>query len=97
MFSKINLTSILLAVNALSGSEERKRKDNILKDIKILFKLRNEIDNGSIKDIKNLFRTRKETDSSLIKDRKNLFRLKKEYETTKDKIIRDIKLLLFFE
>ena len=53
---KINLNRILRAVNALSDSEKRKREDSIIKDIKSLFRLRKEIDNGAIKDIRNNFR-----------------------------------------
>ena len=50
------LNRILTAVNALLESEKRKREDNIIKDIKNLFRLRKERDNSATKDSKNLFR-----------------------------------------
>ena len=43
-------------MNTLLESEKRKREDNIIKDIKNLFRLRKERDNSATKDIKNLFR-----------------------------------------
>ena len=58
---KINLNRVLGAVNALSESKERKKEDNIIKDIKNLFRLRKGIDNSTNKDIRKLFRLKKET------------------------------------
>ena len=49
---KINLNRILWTINALLDSEEKKRKYDIIKDIKNLFRLRKEIDNSANKDIK---------------------------------------------
>ena len=63
---KINFNRIVGAVNALSESEKRKRQDN-MKDIKNLFKLRKEIDNSTIIGIINLFRLKKKTKQSKIK------------------------------
>ena len=63
---KINLSRIVGAVNALPESEKRKREDNIMKDIKNLFRLRKEIDNSATKDIRNLFRLKKQ--NKTIKD-----------------------------
>ena len=37
---KINLNRLLEAINAVSASEKRRREDNIIKDIKNLFRLR---------------------------------------------------------
>ena len=42
---KTNLNIILGTVNALAELEKRKRKDNIVKDIKSLFRLKKEIRN----------------------------------------------------
>ena len=44
---KINLNIILGTVNAISESKKRKREGNIIKDIKNLFKLKEEIDNSA--------------------------------------------------
>ena len=63
---KINLNRVLGAVNALSESKERKKEDNIIKDIKNLFRLRKGIDNSTNKDIRKLFRLKKETKQSKI-------------------------------
>ena len=63
---KINLNRIVGAVNTLPESEKRKREDNIMKDIKNLFRLRKEIDNSATKDIRNLFRLKKQ--NKTIKD-----------------------------
>ena len=52
-------------------------EENIIKDIRNLFRLKNELNYTAIKDIRNVFR--------LIR---NLFRLEKE---TKEIILRDIK------
>ena len=49
---KKNLNRILWTINALLDSEEKKRKYDIIKDIKNLFRLRKEIDNSANKDIK---------------------------------------------
>ena len=49
---KINLNRILWTINALLDSEEKKRKYDIIKNIKNLFRLRKEIDNSANKDIK---------------------------------------------
>ena len=47
-------------MKALSYLEERKREDNIIKDIKKnLSRLRKTIDDSATKDIRNLFRRRK--------------------------------------
>ena len=63
---KINLNRVLGALNALSESKERKKEDNIIKDIKNLFRLRKGIDNSTNKDIRKLFRLKKETKQSKI-------------------------------
>ena len=51
---KNNLSRILGAVKALSELEKRKRKDQILKDKKVLLSLRRETDNCTTKDIINV-------------------------------------------
>ena len=58
---------MLDVVNALSYLEERKKEDNMIKDIKNLFRLRKEIDNCVIKDIRNICRIKKKTKQSKIK------------------------------
>ena len=50
-------------MNALSESEKRKGKDNIIKIIN-LFKLRKGINNRATKDIKSLFRVKRKTKHS---------------------------------
>ena len=64
---KIHLNRILGAMNALSYLEERKKEDNIIKDIKNLFRLRKAIDDSTTKDARNLFRRRK--GNKTIKDK----------------------------
>ena len=64
---KVHLNRMLDVVNALSYLEERKKEDNMIKDIKNLFRLRKEIDNSVIKDIRNICRIKKKTKQSKIK------------------------------
>ena len=54
-------------MNALSYLEERKKEDNIIKDINNLSRLRKAIDDSTTKDIRNLFRRRK--GNKTIKDK----------------------------
>ena len=54
-------------MNTLSYLEERKREDNIIKDIKNLFRLRKAIDHSATKDIRNIFRRRR--GNKTIKDK----------------------------
>ena len=54
-------------MNALSYLEERKKEDNIIKDIKNLFRLKKAIDDSTTKDVRNLFRRRK--GNKTIKDK----------------------------
>ena len=54
-------------MNALSYLEERKKEDNIIKDIKNLPRLRKAIDDSATKHIRNLFRRRK--GNKTIKDK----------------------------
>ena len=70
-------------MNSSKPEKNKKVEDNIIKDIKNLFRLRSE----------NKKRTKKELDYTAIKDIRNLFRLKKENKTNKDGIIRDIRNL----
>ena len=63
-------------MNALSESEKRKKEDNIIIDIKTIFRLRKEIDNSTTKNIRNLFRLKKENESikdRVVTDNKTLF------------------------
>ena len=53
---KINLNRVFMVMNALPELKKRKREDDIIKDIRNLFRLRKEIDNSATKDIRNLFR-----------------------------------------
>ena len=64
---KIQLNKILGAMNTLLYLEERKREDNIIKDIKNLFRLRKAIDHSATKDIRNIFRRRR--GNKTIKDK----------------------------
>ena len=64
---KMHLNRILVAMNALSYLEERKKEDNIIKDIKNLFRLKKAIDDSTTKDARNLFRRRK--GNKTIKDK----------------------------
>ena len=70
-------------MNSSKLEKNKKVEDNIIKDIKNLFRLRSE----------NKKRTKKELDYTAIKDIRNIFRLKKENKTNKDGIIRDIRNL----
>ena len=72
--AKKNLNRIVGTMKPLLELGMRKRKDNIIKDIENLFRLK-----------KNIY-----IYNSLTKDIRNRFRLKKENETIKNKIIRDI-------
>ena len=52
-------------------------EDNIIKDIKTLFRLRKDLNYTAIKDIRNLFRLEKETKAikdKILRDIKNLFK-----------------------
>ena len=60
-----NLNRILRAVNTLTESKKRKREDNIIKDIKNVFRLRKEIDSSATKHIRNLFRLKKENEAMM--------------------------------
>ena len=53
---KINLNRVFMVMNALPELKKRKTEDDIIKDIRNLFRLRKEIDNSATKDIRNLFR-----------------------------------------
>ena len=64
---KMHLNRILVAMNALSYLEERKKEDNIIKDTNNLSRLRKAIDDSTTKDIRNLFRRRKR--NKTIKDK----------------------------
>ena len=73
---KVNSNRISGAVKALSDVQERKREDNIVKDVKNLFRLKKEIDNNPLKDMSNLFRLKKENEAiknKIIRDIKTLF------------------------
>ena len=50
-------------MNAISDSEKRKR-GNVIKDIKNLFRLRKEIDSRATKNVRNLFRLEKERETN---------------------------------
>ena len=48
------------------------------KDVRNLFRLKQEMHSTTINDVRNLFRLKKEIDGNTVKDTRNLFRLKKE-------------------
>ena len=61
----------------------RPEEENIIKDIRILFRLKTELNYTAIKDIKNIFRLEKETkaiEDRILRDIKNLFEHEKEEE-----------------
>ena len=69
-----NLNRILGAEETLLDLENRKqfkkgeeREDNIIKDVKNLFRLKKEVDDKTVKSIRNIFRLKKE--NKAIKDR----------------------------
>ena len=54
-----------------------KNRRQYVKDVRNLFRLKEEIEDITIKHIRNLFRLKKEIDDATVKDIRNLFRLKK--------------------
>ena len=59
----------------------RSEKQNIIKDLRNIFRLKKELNYTAIKDIKNLFRLEKETKAikdRILRDIKNLFRHEEE-------------------
>ena len=76
---------------------KKKIENNIIEDVRNLFRIKKEIDDITIEDVRNLFRLKKEIDDTRVKPIRNLFRLKKEYKANKNRIIRDIKNLFEHE
>ena len=63
-------------------------KENIIKDIRNIFKLKKELKYRAIKDIRNLFRLEKQTDTiidGILRDIWNLFEDEEEEEISKSK------------
>ena len=59
----------------------RSEKQNIIKDLRNIFRLKKELNYTAIKDIKNLFRLEKETKAikdRILRDIKNLFKHEEE-------------------
>ena len=77
--------------------KNKKIEDNIIKNVRNLFRLKRKIDDTTIKDVKNLFRLKKVIDDTTIKNFRNLFRLKNENEAIKDRIFTDIRNLFEHE
>ena len=69
--------------------KDKKREGNIAKNVKILFRLQNEINDTTIKEARNLFRLKKEIDDTTLKHVKSPARLKKENKAIKSRIIRN--------
>ena len=72
------LNRILGVMNVLWDSGERKRKGDIIKDIKNIFRIRKEINNSAIKDITK----KKENETikdQIIRDIKSLFEQENDY------------------
>ena len=44
-----------ISLNRILWAEKERKREDIIKDIKDLFRLRKEIDNSTIKDTRNLF------------------------------------------
>ena len=62
--------------------KRKKIGDNIIKDVKILFRLKKEIDDTTSKDVRNLFRLKNETDDT-VKDIRYLSDCKKKIKQPK--------------
>ena len=77
--------------------KDEKIEENIIKDKKNLYRPKKEIYDTAIKDVRNLFRLKKEINDITMKDIRNLFRLKKENTAMKNRIIRDIRILFWYE
>ena len=63
-------------------------KENIIKDIRNIFKLKKELNYRAIKDIRNLFRLETQTDTiidRILRDIWNLFEDEEEEEISKSK------------
>ena len=63
-------------------------KENIIKDIRNIFKLKKELNYRAIKDIRNFFRLEKQTDTiidRILRDIWNLFEDEEEEEISKSK------------
>ena len=81
----------------------RPEEENIIKDVRNLFrleKLKKETIDTTIKNTKNIFRLEKENKvikDRILKDIRNSFRLEKENKATKDIILRDIRNLFEYE
>ena len=71
----------------------RSPEEKIIKDIRNLFRLKNEQNHTAIEDIRNLFRLKNEQNHTAIEDIRNLFRLKKNVKEIKDIVLRNIKNL----
>ena len=77
-------------MNRLRHDEDSRIEENIIKDVRNLFRQKKEVDDNIIKNIRNPFRLKKENEA--IKDRitreiSNLFELKwrrKLFQTNKD-------------
>ena len=86
---KIHLSRVLRTLTALAESEQRKREDNFIKDIKNIFRLRKEIYNSAAKDIRNLFGLKQENKTikdKIIRDIKSLFEEDDYYKPTEVEI-----------
>ena len=61
--------------------KDEKIEDNVIKDVKNLFRLKKEIDDTRIKGIRNIFRLKKENEAikdRIIRDIRNLFQHEEE-------------------
>ena len=76
--------------NTFRAWKRQKIENKPIKDVRNLFRLKEEVNKITIKDVRNLFPLKKEVDDTKIKDVRTLFRLKKENESITDGIIRDI-------
>ena len=54
-------------MTCLRHEKEKQKENNIIKDVRNLFRLKNEMDDTTIKDVRNLFRLSKE--NKAVKDR----------------------------
>ena len=74
----------------------KKIEEKIIKEVKILLRIRKSIDDVTIKNLRNLFRLKKEKYGTTVKDKINLSDWKRN-KAFKNRIIRDIRNLLEHE
>ena len=77
--------------------KKTKKENNVIKDVRSLFRLKKERNDPVFKDIKNIFGLKKEIDETTVKRIRNYFRLEKENKAIKNRVIKDIRNLFEHE